>query len=410
MNRILIILYSLILISVTSSILYSQSIRGAQFELTQSENFTESIHNWLFPTEKSIISIDKKQITWLSISEANHFALPEDALKVIFSKGGNYFGIVRLNRVPQGSTEDRKLRIDVYTASKEKLYEIQRDYYYDDALPFAAISDLDGSLIIGQNTTGEIRFYNSDGSLTREIRLFDDAEYDLERTLHIDLSKDGIIAAIVAGKRGASPAGSNAPNPSAEPHLFLFSLKGEEIWRKPLPDFNSSAAAISGNGRYIAANSYTVAIDGSTTKRTVIFDNTGNEIGQVDILFKQAGFSPDSKFLILADNTTAEAFNLATGKIAWSYTVSNSVGMITVADISNNGEIAVLLAAETEFRDGTFIYTNPRLEILNSSGNLLQELEMSGQGFEKPALNLSDDSKKIFIGFKNAYQIYQVKE
>lgn len=410
MNRIIAILYSLIFIFIISTSIYSQEIADGRFQLIKSEDFTKPIHYWLFPAEKSIISVNNEQITWRSDGEASRFTLPEDALKVIFSKGGNYFGIVRLKRVPQGSAENRKLRIEVYTANREKRYEIQRDYYYDDPLPFAAISDPDGSLIIGQKATGEIQFYNPNGSLIREIRLFDDTEYDPERTLHIDLSKDGSSAAMAAGKRGASPAGSNAPNPSAEPYLFLFSLKGEELWRKPLPDFNSSAAAISDDGQYIAANSYTVAIDGSTTKRTIIFDNTGNEIGQVDILFKQAGFSSDSKFLILADNTTATAFNLATGNISWSYTISNSEAMITAANISNNGEIAILLVAETEFRESTFIYINPQLEILNNSGNLLQELELTDQEFEKPAINVSDNSKEIFVGFRNTYQIYQVKE
>jgi hypothetical protein len=239
--------------------------------------------------------------------------------------------------------------------------------------------------------------------------LFRDTEYDLERILQIDLSKDGTTVAIVAGKRGASPAGSNAPDPSAEPHLFLFSLNGMELFRKPLPDFNTSATAISDNSQYIAANSYTAAIDGNITKRTIIVDNTGKKIGQVNVLFKQADFTSDSKFLILADNNVAKVFNLTTRKISWSYSISEWEGMITAVDISNNGEISALLVAKSNFGDGTFMFTNSRLKILNSGGNLLQELEMTDQEFEKPALNLSDDSKKIFIGFRNAYQIYQVK-
>jgi WD40 repeat protein len=409
MTRLSAILFTLFSIFITFSLLYSQEIGDVQFELTRSEDFTKSINKWLFPTEESIISIDKKQITRRSDSGANHFTLAEDALKVIFSKGSNYFGIVRLNRVPEGSSENRKLRIEVYTANGEKLYEIQRNYYYDDSLPLVAISEPDGSLIMGQNTSGEIRFYNPNGFLLRKVRLFDDAEYDLERVLQIDLSKDGTSVAIVAGKRGASPAGSNAPNPSAEPHLFLFYLNGMELLRKPLADFNTSATAISDDGQYIAANSYTVAIKGDITKRTIIFDNSGKEIGEVNLLFKRAGFSPDSKFLILADNNAAKVFNLTTGKISWSYTISKREGKITAVDISNNGEISALLVAKSKFGDGTFMFTNPRLKILNNSGNLLQELEMSGQEFEKPALNLWDDSKKIFIGFRKTYQIYQVK-
>lgn len=409
MNRIVIFLYSLFFIFVTSSLLDSQKITDGPYELVKSEDITKSINSWLLPTAKPIIAIENNRITWLNDSEANQFNLPADALKVIFSKTGNYFGIVRLNRVSEGSKKDQKITMEIYTDSKEKLYELQRDYYYDDSLPFIAISDLDGSLIIGQNATGEIWFYDPNGALIRKIQLFSDAEYDLERILQIDLSKDGTTAAIVAGKRGTSPSDSNAPNPSAEPHLFLFSLKGQELLRKPLPHFNTSAASISDNSQFIAAGSYTVEMNGNIIKRTIIFDSTGEEIGQVDMLFKMARFSSDSKFLILADNDNAKVFDLVFGDILWGYSIPENEGMITAVAISNDGEIAALLVAENEFRESTFIFTNPRLKILDSNGNLLQELAVPDQEFEKPALNLSDDSKKIFIGFKKAYKIYQAK-
>lgn len=402
---------SIILLSVviTSFLLYSQRINDNQFELVKTEDFAKSIKNWGFPATKPIIAIDDKQITWISNFKENHFNLPADALKIIFSKNSNYFAIVRLNYNSEYNNKNKELQVDVYTASKEKLYEIQRNQYYDDPFPFIAISDFDGSLIIGQNTIGEIWFYNQNGLLNDKIRLFSDTEYDLERILQIAFSKDGTTAAILAGKRGASPSDSNAPNPSAEPHLFLFSLQGEELLRKPLPDFNAAFMAISDSGQYIAASSFTITLDGNLTKRTTIVDNTGNEISHIGLLCKLAEFSTDSKFLVLADNDTAQVFDLTSGNILWSYGVSKTDGMISAVDISNNGEIVALLIAKSEFKDRTFIFTNPLLKIFNNKGSLLQKMEITNQEFEKPAFNLSDDAKKIFIGFKNAYQIYQVR-
>ena len=394
---------------ITPVLLFGQKITQAQYELTESESFVRPINNWLFPTKKSIVAIEKSQITWLNDTGTEQFTLPENTLKIIFSKNNNYFGILSLTHVPESTNDSGIFRIEIYTADKEKLYEVQRNYYYDDSLPFVAISDFDGSLIIGQNTTGEIWFYNQNGSLLNKVELFKDAEYDLERTLYFDLSKDGTALAIVAGKRGASPAGSNAPHPSAEPHLFLFSLNGEELLRIPLPYFSISATAISDSGKYIAVSSYTVDINGNMTKRTIILDDTGKEIGQVNLLSKLAHFSSDSKFLVLADNRTAKAFDLTTKDISWSYNIRKTEGMIAAVDISNKGEIAEILVANSEFKDGTFIFTHPRLKILSHDGNLLQALEMTDKEFEKPALRLSDDSKKIFIGFRDAYQIYQVK-
>lgn len=387
--------------------LYGQE-NAARYELAESETFSGPINNWLFPTKKPI-AIEKNQVRWLG-AKTDQLMLPEGTVNVFFSKGMNYFGILSLSHVPGNADESGIIKIEIYTASREKLYEIQRNYYYDDSFPLLTISDLDGALIIGQNTNGEIEFYNSNGSTIRTVQLFEDGEYDLERTLHINISKDGLTASIVAGKRGASPRGSTAPYPSAEPCLFLYSLTGKELLRKPLPDFNTSATAISNNGDYIAASSYTVNMNGKITRRTTIVNNTGKEIGQVSLLSKLLHFSSDSKFLVLADNKAARAFDLTTQETTWSYEIPKSEGMITAVDISNNGEIAALLVAKSEFKDGIFTFTQPRLRILSRGGNLLQELKISDEEFEKPALNLSDDSERIFVGFRNAYQIYQVRK
>ena len=254
MTRFIIIIFTILTILLAFFLLFSQS-NDDQFELVKSENFAKSINNWQFPTAKPVIAVENKQITWQSTSETNQFNLPDDVLRVIFSKNSNYFGIVRLTKFSESGKNNQKLRIEIYSANREKLYELERIHYYDDSFPLTAISDLDGSLIIGQNTTGELWFYDPNGSLLNKVQLFSDAEYDLERMLYADISKDGTVVVIAAGKRGASPAGSNAPNPSAEPHLFLFSIKGEKFWENPLPDFNTSATVISDKGQYIAVSS-----------------------------------------------------------------------------------------------------------------------------------------------------------
>lgn len=408
MNRIIITLCSLFFIVIIFSLMHSQKIFDIQYELVKSEDISHSIDAWVFPPEKPMIAIEENRINWINNSEITDFVMPEDAVKVIFSKQANYFAIMRLNDISDYNKE-RNLQIDVCKSSKEKIYTVKRPYHYDDSLPLVAVSDLDGSLIIGQNTIGEVRFYNHTGSLIRNAQLFEDAEYDLERTLHIDISKDGTTAAIVAGKRGASPLGSNAPNPSAEPYLFLFTKEGKELLRKPLPDLNGAVTAISPNGQYIAAGSYTVEMSGNITKRTIIFDRNGREIEQTDMLFKLAAFSASSEWIILADNSNANVVDLSTGEILWGHEISKKNGMITAVDISDNGEIAVLLIGKSVYKDGKFIYTNPRLELLKNDGDLVQELEIADQEFEKPALKLFPDSKNIFIGFRNAYQIYRGK-
>ncbi|NIT56708.1 MAG: hypothetical protein GWN00_10885, partial [Aliifodinibius sp.] len=170
------------------------------------------------------------------------------------------------------------MQVDIYSSSGEKRYSLNRNQYYDDSIPSVVISDLDGSVIMGQNTVGKLWFYDQDGELRREVELFPDASYDLERILHLDLSEDGTRLAVVASKRGASHLGSKAPHPSGEPHLFLLTHTGDELWKKALPDFNSSATAISKNGDHLIANSYTVDIPGNLQKQSLLFNDNGERI------------------------------------------------------------------------------------------------------------------------------------
>lgn len=399
-----------------SSTLFSQDATPSrlQYELLKSENFVKPINSWLFPaipeqTTNSVIAIAKDQIMWLSDSNVETFTLPTASLRTIFSKGGNYFGVLTLAKEPEDTNRDKMFQVEIYSANKEKLYTLERKQYYDDSIPSVTISNLDGSVIIAQNTTGKIWFYDKNGILINDTVLFPDVTYDLERILHVDLSEDGSRLAVVAGRRGSSPSGSEALKPSAEAHLFLFTPKGDELWRMTLPEFNTLMVAISGNGQYIAANSYTIGMRGNIKKRTTICDGNGNEIKQLELLFKYARFSPDSKFLLLAENTVAKVLELSTGKVSWSLNISRRQGMITAGSISNEGEVAALLVAKNEFKDGAFIFTNPGLKIFGRSGELYQDLEITGHVFRKPALQLSPNSEEIFVGFEKSYQIYHIK-
>lgn len=397
-----------------SSELYCQKriTPSRRYELTTSQNVGRPVKSWLFSeqmekTGLSIIAVHDKQIKWIRNVESKLLDLPGGNLKTLFSKGGNYFGIISLIESLKTSNRNKILRVEIYTSSGEKLYSLSRNQYYDDSIPSVVISDLNGSMIIGQNSIGKLWFYHQDGELRREVELFPDASFDLERTLHLDLSEDGTSLAVAASKRGASPLGSKAPKPSGQPHLFLFTPSGDEVWRKALPGFSTSAAAISEQGDFLIANSYSVDTRGNIKKTTSLFDNHGARIANFDLLFKYAHFSSDSEFLILAENRKARVVELSTGQTAWSHNISRKQGMITVVRLANKAAVAVLLVARNEFKNGAFVFTNPRLAVFDRFGALHQEMIVKDQTFKIPALRLSPDHQKIIVGFENAYHIYE---
>lgn len=409
--------FMMLLFFALSTCSYSQkpAHKTWQYEHVRSEDFRKPVKAWFFsPRPEKVgspsMAIQNKQIKWLHAAKAKALDLPEGYVSTALSKGGHFFGIIRLVESPKTDSRNKVFQLDLLDIAGEKLFSLSRKQYYDDSLPAVVVSNSDGSVIIGQNTSGKLWFYDSHGVLSKEVELFVDASYDLERVLHLDLSADGERLAVVASKRGASPLGSDAPHPSGEPHLFLFTHQGDEVWRKPLPDFNTSSVAISANGVHIIANSYTVDMPGNVKKTASLFDLNGETIARFDLLFKYAHFSPDSEFLLLAENSKALVVQLSTGNLVWSHTLPAKEGMITAGRLADKAEVAVLLVAQNEYREGAFVFTRPKLKVFDHPGNLHQEIPIKDETFEHPALKLSADHQYISIGFDHSYHIYEANK
>ncbi len=389
-----------------------QLTQAWQYQLIKSEKIGEPIKSWyLFGgprLEKGPkIIIQNEKVKWLNQNISKTVSLPDGYLKTIFSKNGQYFGIISLNEPPKSRDRNKIFKLEVYSAPAKKLYTLFRKQYFDDSFPSVTISNKNGSVVMGQNTTGKLWFYSQNGVLIKELVLFTDATYDLERILHFDLNEDGTRLAVAASKRGASPLGSSAIKPSGEPHLFLFEQNGGEIWRYNLPEFNVSQTAISADGSHIIVNNYTIDVQGQLKKKSLLFNNAGERINSFDILFKYAEFSPDSKYLIIAENNVANVIEVSSGAIIWRTNISRKQGMITAARLSNAAEYAILLVANNEFKDGQFMFTNCRVKVLDRTGKLFQEIELKDETFEKPQLHFTPDHSYITIGFKNSYRIYE---
>ena len=407
--------FLVILTLVLSTGLYCQRLANGSwtYQLVKSENVKKIVKFWHFnpnfqEEEFPKIAVQNEQIYWLNGSKPRTLPLPSAFVRSVSSRVGKYLGLMSISEEAKEKVDDRIFHLQIFSTTGEKLYEIKRTQHYDDSIPSVAISDEDGSVVLGKNTVGNAWFYHRTGSLNLEIDLFDDDSYGLERVLQMDFTKDGRNLVILASKRGASPIGSGVPNPSGEPYLFLFELDGSELWRRPLAEFNAGQTVIAPNGQYIVASSYTTDFRGNIKKRTFIFDHRGKEIKSLDLLFRMADFSPDSKYLLLAERTLAKVVELASRKVLWSYNISRKQGMIVAVALSNNQEYSVLLLAKNVFKEGAFIFTHPQLVVLNRSGKIMQEISVEGESFYTPALRFSGDHQYIILGLKDSYRIYGI--
>jgi len=382
--------------------------KKAVYELTDEQEIMDGTDSW-FITASQQATLSATQIVFLKNGETAEFLLPPQYFKTSFSNNGRFFAIQTL--APRESVEkiDRDLTITVYSDEMRELYRLNRKVYYDHTFPAVAVSGDDGSVVLGESDSGVVWFSDGNGNLLKEVVLFPDVDYDLERTLEIDLSDDGSQVAVIASKRGGSPAGSNAPNPDSESHLFLFTREGKELWRKALPEFNSSEVAISPDGQSIVTNSYTISTDGKLAKRAIIFSQKGNIFCQTDLLFKQARFSGDSKFLLLANNQELQLLDLINGKLRWSQKISGQTGMMVDLDISEGGEQVAVLVATNDWDGRQFIYRLPVVTIYDSQGIEIQKFSFSVETYGKPILRFTDHDKNLMIGLGNTLYSYQKK-
>lgn len=384
---------------------------GLKYKLLQAHKPNQPVQRWLlhgYSAKQRLIEVQDDQLIWISPttgSQIGSLTLPEGYLHTITSKGGNYFAVTHLSN--NGQENNKAFKVEVFAANGQKQYQVEKQQYYDDSMPLVAISDSDGALLLGKNSIGKIWFYDETGQLLREVELFPNAAYDLERTLSVDMSADGSRVGIAASRRGASPVGSDAPNPSAEPRVFVYGNDGTLLWQRDMPGFSTSVVAMSPDGDYLVANNYTADVQGNVKKQATLFDRQGRRIKDFDILFKKAAFSPDSKFVLLSDNMTAKLIDLSTEREVWNHQIRRQEGMIATAALSNLAEVAALLVAPNNFVDGHFLVTEPTIKIFDHSGQLIQEIRNADETFQTPALEISPDHQSLTIGFQDAYQIYE---
>jgi len=351
------------------------------------------------------LSLDKNEIVVRIDSEIQRLPLPNHFYNIVASRSGKYFAILQLFPDKKGENGNRQLHISVYSANARPAYAVNVPLYSRDIIPFCLLSDRDGALILGESPIGRLVFYTAEGQVERTVNLFPDAEFDLERFLQIALSSDGEKIAVLASKRGASPVDSDAPNPSGEPHLFLFNADGLERWNKPLPQSTPQNVAISPDGNSILAAGYSSFLDGRVEKSTQLLGKNNTLVKSFSLLFRTVDFSPQTNQILLADRSTIHQIDIRNGNVIREESFPSEEGLITSARFNSTGSQIFILTAQSRFESGRFIFQQPLLHILDTKGAQIQKLSFPDDDFFKPLLDVQNE--QVFIGF--AHHLYRIE-
>lgn len=394
--------------------LSAQSSKSNQtYILLESGQFSaDNIH--LFPKSRNdaspAIFFENSERIWQNSEKTLILGENSTYLYSRFSRNGKFFAVVSQKSTDASLKSEKLLQIAIYNQAFQKLYELTERVPFDEQHPLIAVSGKDGAVIIGDASNGLVTFYDRRGNISAEPILFENLTHDYERAFQIAWDEAGESAAILCGKKGASPAGAGLENPSGEPHVFLFDAKGKALWQATLPGYSANALWIAASGEYIAANSFTYHQDkGSFDRSTVVFHQSGEIIARSDILADYAAVSANDSHILLADKSRSALFDLATGQQLWEKTFNERHGMISAIALANSGDRSVILSAHNSFSNGRFIFGDPTLHVVDASGDMVQSIEIRGEQFITPQLFIAPDAQTIWSGFSNNYKIYRVK-
>ncbi len=366
---------------------------------------TQDVNAWHFSSASSEQAWLRVEGRSLRTASSRELALPAGFLETRMSSAENFLCVKSLLKIADG---ERILRLKILsTPDLEPQAIVERKQAFDASIPSVIVSEQGGRIILAENASGRISFYDDRGKMEKSIELFPGADYDLERTLQMDVSADGTELVVLASRRGASPRESEAMEPAGEPHIFLFSATGNELWRRPLALDSGYELSVSPGGKVIAAGSYTMTIDGSMTRRTSFFNARGELLSETDFLFDHCRFSDSVDTLILSNKRSVVSVAVASGQTLWRHEVEAREDIIAGLALSPSGGRVVLLVARNTYSDGGFIFSSPRLEMLSNTGSLVERIDFAGQQFFQPGLHVANG--EIWLGFKNEFIKLAVK-
>ncbi len=354
-----------------------------------------------------LISISDQLITFQGISKKN-LALPEGFIKTIFARDGSEICVLSAKNLQ--SDGNKMLTLQFYSNKAELIFELTQKHVYDESIPEVYVLNENKGFLLGNSAVGELWFYDNNGVLKIEVDLFPGAQFDLERIMSIEASGDARVIAVLATRRSASPMDSGVPNPSGEPTLFVFSNDGNELWSRSLSEMAGGEVAVSPRGQYILASSYSTDSRGGLKRVTTLFDYKGEQIKTFDFLFQKTSFSISENILLMADRQTVNAVQLPSGKQVWQYKIKHKDGLITAVQMGNELQTSLILVAKDAFKNGAFVFIEPKLIILNRLGKSIQTLDFSEREFVNPALFTSPGPETVGLGFRDAFLTFNVSK
>ncbi len=331
----------------------------------------------------------REQVRFLDEQGAvrNQVELPAGS-SAVMDAGGRLLGIVHTTGAP-----DRPLTsVQVYDAEGRQLGAYSAEG--TPAEPFPAVT-----LVVGGGVvlawTAEARLEFCHGGWRRTLQLFPGSPCQ-ERPLAIAADATGRCVAVATQRCSSSSPGAAPGEPAI---LTLFSVRGDERWRRRLAGQTAASVALAPEGDLVVAASYSWDDAYSELARfTEVFDSLGRRRATFPLLTRMVSFSSDRRRLLLAEKRSLALVDLEDASVLWRWEEPTAVRFLAALVATPSLDTCAVLSARARPGDRDFVLFDVEVAVLGRSGLLLDRQAFPGQEVLVPALHASRDLRTIVVG------------
>lgn len=260
--------------------------------------------------------------------------------------------------------DGHSLQLACYSITGERRFQVPLAWQRDEPLPELAIHARSG-VAIGEPALGVVRLLDGQGREIRELQLFDQRRYELEKVLLLAFLPDGRHVAVAAMANAAAPGMANRRQNA---YLLLLTADGRELWRQALPEPSIYNLAVSAGGSFIVVASYDAVSSDTIQRATRAFRLDGQQVLQADHLFRHASFAATSGLAVLSEKSQLWGYDLNAAAPRFRYRAADSARLVVATAVDSSGGHTGVLTAEHIFEDGHFRFVAPRLQVLDADG------------------------------------------
>ncbi len=271
-------------------------------------------------------------------------------------------------------------------------------WHNDDPLPQFMMNRSGSHVLCLEPGVARATFLDQTGQALAQISLFENAAYSNERPLFLAASERHFY---VLSQRAPSTAETGHA-----PVLFCFSLEGQEQWHRELAPGTAGNLALSASGNWLMASRYEVNA-GSVTSDIVAFDAQGRALATLSGLFRAVVFARDETQALLLDRRQLRCVSIPQGEGLWQFALKSKAEMFVAAAAPRDLHSYIVLAAQSTFKQGRFIFEQARL--LGIDGNGQQQFELAvAEALVNPVLAISEDGRRLQLAGDGLFQSYKL--